>query len=68
MNTDTTSTPDPDREAPHANGADHAIPLPPPLADAEAVMRGLVQTYPLFTLAGAVLGGYVVARVLRRVR
>lgn len=50
-----------------ANESEHPQPLPPPLADAEAVMRGLVQTYPLLTLAGAVLGGYIVARLLRRV-
>ena len=68
MNPDTTTrSTDDDRDAPRTNGADHTLPLPP-LADAEAVMRGMVQTYPLLTLAGAMLGGYAVARLLRRVR
>lgn len=68
MDTDTTHPSDDDRrDAPRANGADRTIPLPP-LADAEAIVRGMVQTYPLLTLAGAVLGGYAVARLLRRMR
>ena len=48
-------------------GADPARPLPP-LADAEAVMRSMLQTYPLLTLTGALLGGYTLARLLRRIR
>lgn len=38
------------------------------LAEAEAALRTMVESYPLLTLAGAVVGGYLAARVLRRVR
>lgn len=70
--TDTTHTQNHFRDEPSADAhptatPDNALPFPP-FAEAEATLRGLVQTYPLLTLAGAVLGGYAVARLLRRIR
>ena len=55
---------DGDGRAAAGNGM-HAAPL---LGDLDTIARGLVQTYPLLTLAGAMLGGYVAARLARRVQ